>query len=131
MSSQQLQIVVCEPFHPLLHGVTDQSSPDIESHFLVHTTFDAEEFFEGEPDTTIQMLNKAYIYNVPTALTHPTIRNYYQLIGRAGFTTDIAQLVELDGGEEVAILNTYRIRIFQRHVRAFIARRRSEQFTIV
>jgi hypothetical protein len=85
---------LCSKFHPYVHGITEDSSPEIESHYIILYTYDQSDYRNiidlcGEPD-----------------------------INRAPYTTatiEIVQQIILSIGQEcVAIIKTSWFRIFQR-----------------
>ena len=41
-----MQLAICSLFHPVLHGMTETSSPEIIGHFLVYTTIELADFYE-------------------------------------------------------------------------------------
>lgn len=133
------QLILCELHCPDIHGKTEDSDANIESHYIVYDTFDpitkishsAEGFDAGEfefdsitdcetlddhllfLDDEIAFLQK--VYSAPLAITHPTIRNYKKFIARPDYIrAEIGEVILLTSGEMVAILKTCWLRIFQR-----------------
>lgn len=133
------QLLLCELHCPDLHGKTEESYANVENHYIVYDTFDpitkishSMEAFDADDfdfdsitdcetlddhlvvlDDEITFLQK--IYSKPLAITHPTIRNYKQFIGRPDYIrAEIGEVILLPTQEKVAILKTFWLRIFQR-----------------
>lgn len=117
-------IARCELHHPLIHGIDDDSDPNISAHFLVFDTLTNEEFFGNVYQRenamhhlrsgTRQMDMAYFIQHYGAAiLRHPLIRNYRH-IAQFDFRTEIIQIIQLSGSEQVAILKTSWLRILQR-----------------
>lgn len=104
-------LVLCEIFHPALHGFTRESDKTVLGHFLVIGPADL-----NHDDTSIiqNMLSniRCVMERYPD---HPWIRNYKQLILRDDYIRpQIAECILLKGDEKVAILKTVWLRIVQR-----------------
>ena len=117
-------IARCELHHPLIHGADDDSDPNISAHFLVFDTLTNEEFFGSAYQSenawhhlrygSRQMDMAHFIQHYGAAiLGHPFIRNYRH-IAQFDFRTEIVQIIQLSGNEQVAILKTLWLRILQR-----------------
>jgi len=123
LDQSQLHIVLIEPFHPAIHGQTDNSSPNIDRYSLVHSAYSVDDFYCGEHEFAIRMLNRSYNNLLPKLLeTDMTIRNYRKLVapnnGSADFQIILARVIELPEGKEyIAIDRTGGLRRFQRHFR--------------
>jgi hypothetical protein len=118
-NAQSVQLAVCEIFNPAIHGQTNESSPDITSHFLVHTTVEPEEFYDLSFTDLIRMLRDGYHAYLSVwgdrAPYHPIVRNYDAIVrGDAYIKLDIVVLDELIGQECVGYLKTHWIRLVQR-----------------
>ena len=114
MSSYKLAI--CEVFHPVFHGQDENSTPQVHSHFLVYTLIDLDDFKSGAylfelehlqcySNTALQLINGS--------AEHPSIRNYPK-VSRKYMRLEIVQADVLIGGEEVAYLKTFWLRLVQR-----------------
>jgi hypothetical protein len=114
MSSYKLAI--CEVFHPVFHGQDESSSPGIHTNFLVYTLIDLDDFKSGAylfelehlqcySNTALQLINGS--------AEHPSIRNYPK-VSRKYMRLEIVQADVLIGGEEVAYLKTFWLRLVQR-----------------
>jgi hypothetical protein len=106
--------LLCELFHPLLHGyIKNVSDPNVLGHYLVITSRvdELDEFLLEYRDSYEFMFQTTE----PKLLTHPLIRNYPAIAARFDYIKlEIGQMIELQGGERVAILKTFWIRIIQR-----------------
>jgi hypothetical protein len=114
------QLLVAEPFHPFLHGIDSNSTPGIESHMLVYTTFEPGDLISGEAAETVEFLNDSYDDMIHTIPPHPVIRNYPHIIapdGRANFHLTLGSVIELPGKEQVMIDRIQGLKRFQRRIR--------------
>ena len=126
MNQTPPQLLIAEPFHPQLHGITANSTPGIESHMLVYETFDPEDLISGEANETVDFLNNMYdthpvFQDIPS---HPVFQNYNQMIapdGNAAFHITIGSVVELPGQEQVVIDRSGGLKRFQRRIKRRIA----------
>lgn len=108
-------LAICELFNPVLHGLTNKSSPCIQGQFLVHSSFTMEEFMEDEWTDILDMMKAQYASYPEHYKTHTNIRNYKNLIKDGHlFKLDIVQMIELSGGETVGIIKTNGLKLFQR-----------------
>lgn len=108
-------LAICELFNPVLHGLTDKSSPCVQGQFLVHSSFTMEEFMEDEWIDILDMMKKQYASYPDNYKTHPSIRNYNNLIKQEQFfQLDIVKMIELSGGETVGLIKTNGLKRFQR-----------------
>lgn len=111
-----LALAICEVFHPYLHGQDENSSPSINSHFLVYTQVSLADFYDQSYLAEARSL-KRYINAVQRLYgaldTHPTIRNYTSITNKY-IRLEIIQTDILSGQEEVAYLKTFWLRIVQR-----------------
>lgn len=108
-------LAICELFNPVLHGLTNKSSPCIQGQYLVHSSFTMEEFMEDEWTEILDMMKAHYSSYPEHYKTHTDIRNYKNLIKDGHlFKLDIVQMIELSGGETVGIIKTNGLKLFQR-----------------
>lgn len=139
--NKKFNIVICELHNKYIHGFTESSDPNIRGHYLVVCTstnhsilrdnesLDDEssndESEEGHIDDTITFYRNEYIRllfdEYPNNMfgpnkEHDIIRNYDNIVRNVHYhiKPEIALKVYLSGGECVAILKTFWIRIIQR-----------------
>ena len=115
MSTRKCKLAICEVFHPVFHGIDENSSPGIHSQFIVYTLIDLENFYSGE---YLYEVNNLRRYRHAIALLngsteHPSICNY-QKVATKYMRLEIVQADVLAGGEEVAYLKTFWLRLVQR-----------------
>lgn len=136
------KLVICEIHIPDLHGYMETSSKNICMNFIVTTILSLEEFYTNDYLDDIAVLKECYnlwlienartiMYNniiIPESynINHPHIRNYINIITNNNYIKiDIAYVEELQGGEMVAYIKTFWLRIIQRKWKK-IYRMRSE-----
>jgi hypothetical protein len=131
-------LMLCELHLPTMHGKTDNSDPNIETHYLIHDLYNPTELYEtnnsdsdsGSDDennsynkiyNAINYLKRKYLYLTesdmfnPILYTHPTIRNYYNIVSNTNYIQpEIGEYIILPTLEAVAILKTFWIRIIQK-----------------
>ena len=119
-------LAICEIFNPELHGLSQFSSKNITTQFLVHTKILPKEFYNNTYKQTISVIKKGYYYyRWAEGPMHPIIRNYEHLLEKTRFPNlEIAIIKELEGMEQIAILKTVWLRIFQRICKNFLKMRR-------
>jgi hypothetical protein len=111
-------IGLCELFHPYVHGYDIMSSEGILNHYLVHTIFTLEEFYDKSYiDTIDQMIEYS-----TSPFEHPTISNYKNI--SKNVKLHIMEVEELKGGETVAYIKTHWIRLIQRRWRTILQKRK-------
>lgn len=119
------QLLVAEPFHPHIHGLTNDSTPGIDTHMLVYETFEPDDLFSGEANASVDFLNNSYNDIIRTIPPHPVFQNYQQMIGSNGmaeFHLTIGSVIELPGQEQVVIDRSGGLKRLQRRVRARLGR---------
>lgn len=109
-------LAICELFNPEVHGISELSSKNITTQFLVHTSISPTEFYDNSYKETIEVIKKGYYYyRWNEGPMHPIIRNYEHLIKRNTYPNlEIVIIEELEGMEQVAILKTFWLRILLR-----------------
>ena len=126
-------LLLCELHHPGIHGKTNNSAANIETHFLIHDRFDGHGYpiknqdeEEDEEDvadynitSVIAFLKNQYSdpanFNLRYFESHPTIRNYRNIINNSNYIKpEIGEYIVLPTQEAVAILKTFWLRILQR-----------------
>lgn len=123
----KFNMVLCELFNSRIHGIDDDSDPTVTGHYLVHSRYHNYRMINAEKGTFIKdesfKINeilpclKAYIRNrgSKNVVKHDFIRNYKNIISHEKYIKpEIAECIYLSGGECVAILKTFWIRIIQR-----------------
>jgi len=119
-------LAVCELFHPKVHGFTNESSPSILGHYIVRFSVDTDEFMNintlneiNSAIATIKLIFKKISSKyVPDKNDH--VRNYKNIVGNPNFIRiEIIEKIRLSPGEEdIAIMKTCWLRIFQRKWRS-------------
>ena len=141
--TNKYNLLLCELHHPGIHGKTNNSAANIETHFLIHDRFDGhgypiknqdedteEEDTEDETDededvadynitSVMEFLKNQYSdpanFNLRYFESHPTIRNYRNIINNSNYIKpEIGEYIVLPTQEAVAILKTFWLRILQR-----------------
>jgi len=130
-------LLICELFHPDLHGYDmNESDPNINGHYIIihideNSDQDSEYYSDSDSDSEddyfilnavlIDIYKKKYKYLTSSykknnlEIIHPTIRNYFNIISSENYITpQIGYQVYLSGNECVAILKTFWLRIVQR-----------------
>ena len=110
------ELVLTELNHPEIHG----NFLEIYPHYMYFLKITAAELYNDFPQE-YTILHNSYLY-CPTA--HPTIRCYSKIIRKKGaFHLNIVEPVKLPTGEEVCILKTFWLCIFQRKWRAYFKKK--------
>lgn len=126
--SNRFDLVLCELFHPLLHGITPNSSLDISQHYIIQEKIDPSELFVDLSHILPDDIDNLFVYlkirrrvfmkfiqRNTQFHEHPSIRNYYDIaLKYITWTPQIAYCIELPGEERVAILKTHWLRLIQR-----------------
>lgn len=98
-----------------MHGFTVNSSSNINGQFLVHTTFNVEEFMEDEWISILDMMKAQYASYPHQFKRHNLILNYKNIIEDNNyFKLDIVKIIEMDGGECVGIIKTNGLKRLQK-----------------
>lgn len=136
MNDSKFNLVICELYHEAMHG--PPQSVEVLSHYLVNQRFDEfpqmdcdlEEIyndveFEDDDEDLPEIYYAVKIHRIRYIMLassrwfrkqpHTSIRNYHTIIGKQDYIQpQIAQCVYLPGGECIAILKTFWLRIVQR-----------------
>ena len=137
--NKQHYLMLCELHYPGRHGKTDDSDPNIETHYLVYDRFDSktgisyshlDEYEEYDTDSEdeynntvlrlkdeMKWLREHYLsqFNGLYSKKHPTIRNYHNIIKHPNYIKpEIGQYIILPTQEAIAILKTFWLRIIQK-----------------
>ena len=106
------KLAICTIFDSNIYGKDEESSPDIDKHFLVLYTFNAEEFYNDDYKDMIELTNRSY---TTVNSTHSIIRNYSEIIKKPHYIKlDIIKCDELVGLEQVGYIKTFWLKIVQR-----------------
>ena len=117
------KIAFCTFFNAYIHGKDENSSPNIDSHFLILHLLDVDVFYNSEEFllfmNMIHMSRNYYCRHFQLkekSTQHPVIRNYKNAVLKKNYISfEIVQHIELEGGgEHVAIYKTFWLRVFQR-----------------
>ena len=144
MNKNKWHLMLCELHFPTIHGKTDDSQPDIETHYLVYDIYDpttgislnyteSDEEFDYDTydndETNLPRINydiislKQKYFNLSICFTrypnynyaHPAIRNYQNIISNPNYIrAEIGEYIILPTQEAITILKTFWIRIIQK-----------------
>lgn len=133
--NKKCHLILCEIHYPFIHGKTNSSDPNIETHYLVFDKYnpytylsysvdnDDSDYDAIDMNTDIEYLSDYYRME-GFEFGHPTIRNYTNIITRQNYIKpEIAQCILLPTQEEIAILKTFWLRIIQRTWKKIVAER--------
>jgi len=123
------ELAFCVFFNASIHGKDQDSSPDIDSHYLILHSLDMDVFYHSQEFSTfMHMINswrRHYAQWHIRLNKHPVIRNYKCAVVKKNYISlEIIQHIELEGGENVAIYKTFWLRIFQRVCRRWLIQQR-------
>jgi hypothetical protein len=112
----------CVFFNAYIHGKDEDSSPNIDSHYLVVSAVNIHTFYDSIEFTNVMnMINMwrhhycRYYQQNKRSIKHPVIRNYRAAVSKKNYISlEIIEYIELEGGEHVAIYKTFWLRIIQR-----------------
>jgi hypothetical protein len=112
------ELAFCVFFNAHIHGKDENSSPDIDSHYLILHSLNTETFYQSQDFSEfMRMINasRRHYARYIQLNEHPVIRNYKCAVVKKNYISlEIIQHNELEGGEHVAIYKTFWLRIFQR-----------------
>ena len=117
------ELAFCVFFNAHIHGKDENSSPNIDSHYLILHSIDVDTFYNSQSFRAfMQMIDGSrrhysrYIQLNKQCGEHAVIRNYKSAVLKKNYISlEIIQHIELEGGgEHVAIYKTFWMRIFQR-----------------
>jgi len=117
INKNKYTIVLSAIYTPTIHGFTEQSDPSIKEHYLVLDSYYYYTHYNTYYNTTIQKLfkniKKRYIYY--NAIYNSELVQRNNTVARRNYIKpEIAECIILKGGEKVAILKTFWIRLIQR-----------------
>ena len=131
----KFNLIICEIFNDWMHGYDERSDPNILGHYLTidkfittHTTssnlldcnLHSTKIDDNDFIYDVIKMHKIKYYDMHNQLSfkqykHPIIPNYMNIIKREKYIQlEIAECIYLSGGECIAILKTFWIRIIQR-----------------
>ena len=136
-NKNEWHLMLCELHLPTMHGKTNNSDPNIETHYLIHDLYNPTELYSDDLDDSdsdsdsdqdnsynrihnaINYLKQKYLYITyefdPIFHNHPIIRNYYKIVSNPNYIQpEIGEYIILPTLEAVAVLKTFWIRIIQR-----------------
>jgi len=117
------EIVLCELFHPRIHGFNEDSDPCVLGHYLVigrypaNAIIDRENSYEYSINYVIHNFqnNIRKLLEIPRYSKHPWIRNYKKIVTQENYICpEIAECILLSGQEKIAIKKTFWLRLVQR-----------------
>lgn len=106
------KIVLCEIFNSKKYGIDENSDKNIDKHYIVIYSYKykgIKSFLDIKKDIKFIQKDEFNMYES----SHPYIRNYND-INKNILKIQIAENIILKGGESVAILKTFWIKIIQR-----------------
>jgi len=134
--SKKYQIILAELYNENIHGLSNHTDYNINSHYLIIETFDEEDdsddeyFINGENiiskiNIIANTYNRRYTKIKNLKFKHPLIRNYANIIVKKNYIKpEIAECIYLQNNEYIAILKTFWIRLIQRTwKRVFVERK--------
>ena len=141
-NNKKYYLMLCELHYPGRHGKTEDSDPNIETHYLVYdrisySHLDEYEEYDTDNDSDnsdddsedeynnvfiklnseIKWLREHYLNSLNTLYleNHPTIRNYHNIIKNPNYIkAEIGEYIILPTQEAIAILKTFWLRIIQK-----------------
>lgn len=117
------KLAFCVFFNSYIHGKDENSSPNIDLHYLILHSVNIDSFYNSEEFTLfMNMIHmsrefyRRYFQRKEKSTEHPVIRNYKTAVSKKNYISlEIIEHIELEhGGEHVAIYKTFWLRIFQR-----------------
>ena len=121
LNTENHHLIMCEIYNSFIHGqhfLKEYETEDVDGHYLVYCKFDFQKeknIWKNIRKTEIWLSNvyKNIIEQQQMKINHDFIRNYKNIIQR-GCRPEIAKIIYLQGGECIAILKTFWIRLIQR-----------------
>ena len=115
VSETKYLLGICELYNRHIHGYDENSDSRLPQYHLVHYLIDVENFYNNSFLEDINFLKNIYfhinLYSFPSSL----ISNYSQIIMKPNYINlDIIEISYLNGGEAVACIKTFWLRILQR-----------------
>ena len=112
----------CVFFNAYIHGKDINSSSNIDLHYLILHSINADTFYDSLQFTIfMNMINISrnhycrYFQQNQHSTENSYIRNYKNAVSKKNYISlEIIQHIELEGGEHVAIYKTFWLRIIQR-----------------
>ena len=126
----KFKLAMCSLFHPKKHGFDEDSSKDIAEHYLCMETLTPYSLYIRGAHRLSQIWNSGWAYNPPRTQSlgkHPTIRNYANICQKLGhYQIEIVKIIRkpAPGNEDICILQTFWLRIFQKVYRRRLKKRK-------
>ena len=113
-------LAICELIHPHFKGTAIENS----GHYLVLWFISYNEFISHKFQKILNDMRE-YYWTREISPPHPFIRSYWNILAKKKYyTLQIVEGFELSSGENVAILKTCWLRIFQRKCRNILKERK-------
>lgn len=109
INKNKYTIILSTIYTPNIHGFTEQSDPCIKDHYLVLESY----YYNKNIKKLFKNIKNRYIYYNVIYKSELTQRNN-TITRRNCIKPEIAECIILKGGEKVAILKTFWIRLIQR-----------------
>jgi len=120
-----IEIAFIEPYLKKLHGNND----NLKNKFLILYTISKNEFFNKDEyeefcdfvddnTTTIELR-----FGDDENILHDNIRNFWEVYNKIAKQPQIVKCVELENGEQTAIVKTFWLKIFQRRCKKIFKER--------
>lgn len=116
MTLSKFCLGISEIFCPFIHGINQDSDPEIIYKLIVFAQITLDEFYDEEHEEILELISNQYntvLNNTNSNLSHPHIRNYRN-IARNFIRLEIIKLDMLYSGELVCTFHTFWIKIIQR-----------------
>ena len=127
----KFKLAMCSLFHPKKHGFDENSSKDINEHYLCMEKISPYLLYTRGRGQLLCLWNSRWRdWNGQWALRigkHPTIRNYDTICQRKGsHQLEIVRIIRKPppGNEDICILQTFWLKIFQNVCRKRLERRK-------
>lgn len=115
MNNSKYKLAICIPFDPALHGMNNNSSKNICSHYLVYEIIEPIDFINNIQYMETVITDIQHFYDAIILDSHPVIRNYEKIMNsETYFVFNIIQDDMLDGEECVGYIKTFWLKLIQR-----------------
>ena len=131
-----MELAITELFWPQRHGITKSTTQNIQGHFLVYNTLQPDELYNGSYKDIVDGLleeQRECMFKfscglgglLPDDITKCILEEYpvTKMYSREDFhQPELIRISELKGGEQVAIKQTFWLKILQRKCRKYLNR---------
>jgi hypothetical protein len=120
-------LILCELYNLAIHGLVDETNDlNIQTHYILFNKYEpfSEEYvgeiddpYDGFTDMQRDIRHLKRLYSLPIRdnITSSPIRNYRNIVSRPNYIQrEIGEVIMLPTFEEIVILKTFWIRIFQK-----------------